>query len=400
MKILQVIPSYWPATQFGGTIFSSHNLNKALVAKGLDLAVYTTDSGLAGKVVTGRPVDVDGVKVTYFPFSRYFEFLGPTGWQWSPAIAKALKETIGGFDLVNIVSMWNYPTTIAAHYCRTHNKRYIISPRGVFYPETMRKKAWKKWLYYNIALKKSVESASAIHYTTEDEAENCHAFLGLRNPYTIVPNGIDLRGFSYLPAPEELKERYPALKEKRVVLFLGRLNWKKGLDILVKAFSTIARKHPDAHLLIAGNDEDGYRGTVERWVREQGLENKVTFTGPLAGRDKLMAYSGSDIFVLPSYSENFGMTVIEAMVCGLPAVISDKVGICGEVKGKNCAIVVEPNTESVYNGVSKLLDDERLRKDMAESGRSFVNESYNIDKVADKMIEEFGELLIKNSSVM
>jgi len=391
MKILQVIPSYWPATQFGGTVFSSHNLNKALVAKGLDLAVYTTDSGLVGKVATDRPVDVDGVKVTYFPFSKYFEFLGPTGWQWSPAISQALKETIGGFDLVNIISMWNYPTTIAAHYCRTHNKRYIISPRGVFYPETMRKKAWKKWLYYNIALKKSVESANAIHYTTEDEAQNCHAFIGLKNPYTIVPNGIDLRGFSALPAPEELKERYPTLKGKKVILFLGRLNWKKGLDILVKAFAAIARKHADAHLLIAGNDEDGYRGTVEKWVREQGVGDKVTFTGPLSGRDKLIAYSGSDMFVLPSYSENFGMTVIEAMACGLPVVISNKVGVYKELEANKAGVIVDPDEESLCRGLQQLLDNDEARKTYIQNGRRLVQELYDINTVADKMIRFYKE---------
>ncbi len=400
MKILVVTPSYWPATDLGGPIFSLHNLNKALVKKGIDLTVYTTNVRLKGKVVPGRETLVDGVKVTYFSFSSFFEFLNPTGWQFSVPMREALERNIKNFDLVYILSVWNYPVIMATSICGRYNKPYVISPRGLLYPETFGKKPARKWLYYKLLIERKLGGASAVHYTSHDEAQSFHGRLGLKNKAIVAPNGIDLSEFSDLPDKNEFRKKYPALDGKTIILFLGRITWKKGIDILVRAFGILCKERPDLSLVIAGGDDEGYKKKVVSIVDKLGIGDRVIFTGALNGREKLEAYAGSDIFVLPSYSENFGMTVIEAMACGLPVVISDKVGICREAKGKNCAIVVEPNTESVYNGLSKLLDDERLKKDMAESGRSFVNESYNIDKVADKMIEEFEKLLIKNSSVM
>ena len=386
MKILVVIPSYWPATQFGGTVFSSHNLNKALVKKGVDLTVYTTNVGLEGKVAVDNQTLVDGVKVRYFGFNRFFEFLGPTGWQFSRPLKNALKKNINNFDIVYIVSLWNYPTAIAAYYCRKYKKPYIISPRGIFYPDTMAKKSWKKWLYYHFFIKYNLGSANVIHYTTKDEARKCQAFLRLRNKYAVIPNGIDAHEFFVLPPKDELAGLYPVLRDKKVILFLGRINWKKGLDILIKAFARIAAENKNAHLLIVGNDECGYRKKVESWIKECGLRDKVTFTGGLSGPDKLRAYSGSDIFVLPSYSENFGMTAVEAMASGLPIVISDKVGIYEEVQDGSAGIVVKTDIDSVYRGIKDLLADPVAMQMYGQSGKKLVYALFDSEKVAASMI--------------
>jgi glycosyltransferase involved in cell wall biosynthesis len=161
---------------------------------------------------------------------------------------------------------------------------------------------------------------------------------------------------------------------------------RQGLDILVEAFARIAREKPDVHLLIAGGDEGGYRKKVEQWIRECGIENRVTFTGPLSGADRLRAYSGSDLFVLPSYSENFGMTVVEAMACGLPVVISDKVGICREVEDNKAGVVVQANAQGVYQGIRRFLDDDDARRVCAENGKRLVKERYDVSQVAEDMI--------------
>ena len=387
MKLLVVIPSYWPATQFGGTIFSSHNLNKVLAREGVDLTVYTTNVGIEDKVTLDSETIVDGVKVRYFGFNKFFEFFGGTGWQFSLPLANTLKKNINNFDVVHIISLWNYPTTIAAHYCQKHNKPYIISPRGIFYPYTMAKKAWKKWLYYNLFIKNNLRSANSVHYTTKDEARQCHAFLRLKNRHIVIPNGIDMREFAVLPPKDELAELFPVLRNKKVILFLGRINWKKGLDILIKAFARISRENKDTHLLIVGNDEGDYRKKVEGWIRECGIPDKVTFTGELSGVDRLRAYSGSDIFVLPSYSENFGMTVVEAMACGLPIVISDKVGVYEEVREGKAGIVVKTDTDSVYRGIAELLGNASAMKTCAENGKKLAKELYDIEKVASSMMD-------------
>ena len=271
MKILCVVPSYWPAFRYGGPIASVHGLNKALVKKGIDVTVYTTNVGLDGKVPVNQEVNVDGVKVFYFAFTRFFEFLGATGWQFSLPMARALKKNLKDFDIVYIVAIWNYPIAAAAYYSRKYKKPYIIAPRGALYSYTVNKKSWKKWPYYHLIAKRDLKSAVAIHYTTDDEAEKCHSSLGLKNKAIVIPNGIDVSGlrdkdYGLGGNPDEvakdtlhkarglgiksLRERYPILKNKKVILFLGRVHWIKGMDILVRAFSMIAKERDDVHLLI------------------------------------------------------------------------------------------------------------------------------------------------------
>jgi glycosyltransferase involved in cell wall biosynthesis len=310
-------------------------------------------------------------------------------------MANALKENLKKFDIIYIVAIWNYPVAAAAYYCRKFKLPYIISPRGLLYPYVTAKKAWKKWPYYYLITKRDLNGATAIHYTTEDEAEKCHLPLGLKNRAFIIPNGIDLSEFKGLPVKEKLSQRYPVLRGKKVILFLGRINWKKGLDILVKAFGGLAKEREDLHLLIAGNDEAGYGKKVKRWVAELGLKDCVTFTGMLVGREKLEAYAASDIFAFPSYSENFGMTVIEAMACGIPVVISDKVGISSEIRENKAGIVVDTNVNSLYNGINLLLKNPVLRTELITNGRRLVQEHYDINKVAGETIKAYEEILKK-----
>jgi glycosyltransferase involved in cell wall biosynthesis len=409
MKILCVIPSYWPAFAHGGPIFSVHNLNRALAKKGVDLVVYTTDAGLLGKVPLNQEVKIDGVKVTYFSFTRCFEFLGTIGWQFSPAMAKALKKNLPDFDLVYIVNIWSYPALIAAHYSRIYGLAYIIVPSGMLYPDALSIKLWKKMFYYYFLVKRDLLSACAIHYTTEDEAEKTRAFLGLKNQSIIVHNGIDLSEFTNLPDRERLKMIYPYLKGKKIILFLGRIHEIKGLDILVKAYARLAQNREDLHLFIAGDGGERYTKKIKRLLEVYGLNftdfesddqidkgnAQVTFSGSLAGRQKLEAYVGSDIFVLSSYSENFGMAVVEAMASGLAVVISNKVGIYKEVQQKKAGIVVGTDVESLYQGIKLLLEDPGLKKEISINARKLVEDSYDIERIADKMIEAYRQIILR-----
>lgn len=392
MRILCVIPAYWPAFQLGGPIFSVHNLNKALVKKGIDVSVYTTNAGLTQAIPFNQEIDVDGVKVTYFTFTRFFEYLGTTGWQFSLPMTAALKRNLRLFDVIYIVAIWNYPIAIAAHYCRRYKKPYIISPRGLLYPYAAGRKFWKKWPYYQLVTKKALQGAGAIHYTTSDESEKCHSVLGLKNKAMVIPNGIDLYEFKDLPGKEKLKHHFPVLEDKKVILFLGRINWKKGLDILIRAYSALAKERSDVHLLIVGNDEAGYLRKVKRWVRSYGLEWRVTFTGMLTGQKKLEVYAGSDIFVLASYSENFGIAVVEAMVCGLPVIISNQVGIHKEISRFEAGVIIDTNAQQLTKAMENLLDNPQLRKKMSENGRRLANERFRLDVIADDMVGMYEDI--------
>lgn len=412
MKVLCVTPSYWPAFQYGGPIFVNHYLNRALVKKGIEVTVYTTSVGLEGRVPENVETELDGVRVIYFPISKTLEFLGGTGWQLSWRMTKALKANLHSFDLININAIWNYPPAAAAFLSKARRVPYIITAHGTLYPYTVSNKRWKKLPYYHLIAKRILKNAAAIHYTGADEAEKCHSFFGLRNKAAVVPYVIDLSEFDCIPEKEALRNRYPILRGKKTILFLSRINWKKGLDILIKAFAIVQRERDDVHLLIVGKDEGEYGEQVKRWIRNCGMsydsqesetkvrelgENgktvKITFTGMLTGREKVEAYAGSDLFVLPSYSENFGLVVVEAMACGLPVIISDQVGIHKEIAESKAGIVIQTDPKQLADAILAMLENPELCITMGKNGQQAVKERFAPGTVTDSMIETYQGLM-------
>ncbi len=309
-------------------------------------------------------------------------------------MTKALKRNLKAFDVIYIVSVWNYPAAAAAHYCRQHKKPYIISPRGSLYPYTARKKLWKKLPYYHSVAKRDIQSAIAVHYLTKDEAEKCHPTLHLKNQAIVTPNGLDISEFNDLPGREKLRNRYPYLQDKKVILFLGRIHWIKGLDILSKAYGRLARERNDVHLLIVGFDEDGYKKKIRRWLKQEKVFDQVTFTGTLEAREKLEIFAGSDLFVLPSYSEGFSMAILEAMICGLPVIITRQCNF-PEIQTANAGVIIKPDGEDLYQAFVKMLANKKEAIEMGLRGKKFVQEYYSIDKIADMFLIAFQEV-IKN----
>lgn len=394
MKILCVSSAYWPAFQFGGPINSVHGLNKVLVKKGIDVTVYTTNVGLDEKVCVNEEYDIDGVKVIYFPFVKVFEFMGQTGWHFSWKMSKAIKENINKFDLIFIPGIWNYPVAMAGYYCRKYKKPYIIAPKGCLYPYTFGKKKWKKWLYYNLISKRDIEYASLIYYATNDECKKVHTFLKLKNKAVVVPNGIDLSDFNNLFDRKKLNiNNHQFLKNKKIILFLSRINWKKGLDILSQAYSKLAKERDDVHMFIVGPDEGSYIEKVKKWLMDGGVLEKVTFTGMLTGKEKLKAFMVSDVFVLPSYSENFGIAIVEAMACNLPVIISDQVGIYKKIENAKAGIIIPTESKSLYNALVRLLENRKESLEMGKCGRKLVEKYFDINEVADKTIKVFEDVV-------
>lgn len=190
MKILHIVPSYWPAFERGGPIRSVHSLNKWLVKNGVDVTVYTTNIGLKGKVETNREVLVDGVKVWYFPLTW-------AAWQYSSALHKQLKQTAKNFDLIHITSTFLAASTLGAYYAKKFNIPYLISPRGNLMKEPLQKKSsFKKQVYISLIEKRNLAGAVAIHFTTEvEKKEYLEQKLPLKNSI-VIPNGLDPEEFS------------------------------------------------------------------------------------------------------------------------------------------------------------------------------------------------------------
>ena len=391
MKILHIVPSYLPAYGYGGPIQSVHSLNKWLVKKGADVTVYTTN--INGRetldVPLGREIPVDGVKVFYFPVSF------PRFWIYSRALRKALEENIKEFDMVHITSVFLAASALGACYANKSKKPYIISPRGSLMKEPLaRKSNFKKWLYLNLVEKKNLAGAAAIHFTAEAEKkEYLAAGLPLKSSF-IIPNGIELDEFGGKSAPKFSREKFGISPDRKIILSLGRLNWKKGFDTLIPAFKRVLAEEPKAILVIAGGDEDNYEKQIRGFIAKNDLKNgkDVVFTGMLADGEKTAAFGDSSVFVLPSYSENFGMAAMEGAY-GTAVVVTPEVGISPYVEKYGAGMVIEKDEKKFAEAILKVLKNPDLKKQFKAKGREMIQKEFSMDKVAEAMLAEYNKIL-------
>lgn len=385
MRILHVIPSI--AARDGGSSKAVIEMCHALNRRGHDAQIYTTNVDGAGRldVQPSRAVEVHGAKVTCFPVN------GGHYYKVSVAMAAQLRETVGRFDLVHAHALYQFPSTAAAHYSRKHGVPYVLQPHGSLDPFLYGRRAVRKRLYEAFIEQRNLAAAAAVLFTSAEEMSLAKS-SGLSFRGAVVPLGVEIEEVS-APAENAADALWPELVGKKVVLFLSRINFKKGLDILARAFGEIHRARPDAHLVIAGPDGDGYAAQVRAWLAAERALDAATFTGMVLGQRKAALLSRADLFVLPSYSENFGIAVVEAMGVGLPVVISNRINIWREIAAAHAGLAVNPDADEVAKAILTLLDNPALAKSMGEHGRQSARDNYSWQAASDRLIDLYREVV-------
>lgn len=386
MKVLHIVASLAP--RYGGPSISTYQMAKALVQQGLKVWIWTTNVDGNGRmdVPIGHPVKKGGVSIVYnnvYPCNRF---------GFSPSFAKAISASVCEFDIIHIHGVYSFPALVTAIYAHKHGIPYIVRPHGSLDPFLLRRHRWFKSFYHRVFARFMLNNAAAIHFTTEQE-RLLASWFGFSTPSFVLPHGVHLQDFSHLPDFGSFRKRFPELEGKKVILFLGRINFKKGLDLLVKGFKLLDPSKYDAHLLIIGPDTEGYSRQVKKWIAEEGIEARVSFADMVLGREKLAAFVDCDVFVLPSYSENLGVAVLEAMACRKPVVISDKVNICDEVMEGRAGIVVQCTPVSVAEGIRVLLDNPSMAAEFGMNGLNLVKRKYSWEPISRKLAEIYSQLV-------
>ena len=375
VKLLHVVASYLPATRYGGTVVSAHGLCRALAARGHDVHVYTTSVNGPddSDVPHGEPVDRDGVKVWYFrcPSLRFL--------YRAPDLGRALHAHVHEFDVVHTQAVYLWPMWAAARAAARARVPYVVSPRGMLERDLIsRKRPFLKALWIAAIERHNLERAAAIHVTSRREADEAAA-LGLNlPPMHEIPNGLTLDGDASGPVSPAISR---VIAGGPFVLFLGRLNWKKGLDRLLAAAARLA----DVRVVIAGNDEDHYLRVVESLAARHDLAGRVHLTGDVRGADKAALLQHASLLALPSYSENFGNVVIEAMAAGRPVIVSKDVGLAPMVEQQGVGLVVDGDSGRLAAAIERLLTDAPLAKSMGERGRVVAGRDYSWAAAAERM---------------
>jgi len=376
LKLLHVVPTYLPATRYGGPIYSVHGLCKALAARGHEVHVFTTnvDGPDDSPVPLGQPIDLDGVKVWYFPSRRLRRLY------WSPPMLDALWREIENFDRVHLHSVFLWPTWAAARAARAAGVPYVLSPRGMLVQDLIRRKSrWLKTAWIALIERRNLERAAAIHVTSTTEADELRPFGFRLPPVIVVPNGIEpLASVVGQPVSTEVQA---IVARQPLILFLSRIHWKKGLDRLMPALA----EAPVGHLAIVGNDEEGYLPELQRLAAMHGVAERITFLPrSVSGADKEALFAAAKLFVLPSYSENFGNVVLEAMARGCPVVVTPEVGAAEVVRASGGGVVVEGDPRPLAQAMQGVLADPR-RRVIGQQGQRHVLVHFTWSSIAERM---------------
>jgi glycosyltransferase involved in cell wall biosynthesis len=380
LRLLHVVPTYLPAVRYGGPIQSVHALCRALAAQGHATDVFTTNVDGPGDsdVPLERPVDLEGVQVTYFPSRRMRRLY------WSPPMRRALFSRVAGYDLVHVHAIYLWPTWTAARAARARHVPYIVSPRGMLVPQLIqRKNRWIKQAWIRLIEKPNIERAASVHTTSEIEAHHLGGFgWSLPNVVTI-PHGVDdPPGSTGTALSADIAS---AIAGAPAVLAFGRISWEKGLDRLLSALPLV----PAARVIIAGGD-GGQAGTLAGQARALGVADRVTIIARhVAGADKEALFASAAAFAMTSLSENFGLAAFEAMRRGLPVLATPDVGMSEIVARAEAGLIVDPSSESIARGLATLLDHRDASRAMGERGRALVIAEYGWNAVAARMTEVY-----------
>jgi glycosyltransferase involved in cell wall biosynthesis len=392
MKILNVVFGIAPV--YGGSVISIASLAQALGQRGHQVDIVTTNANGRDRldVPIATWVNQDDYRIQYFPYLPVRNYI------FSPQLARWLTNNIHHYDIVNTNGIFA-PIIIAAYQaCQRDRVPYVINPHGMLDGWAMNYKRWKKLPYYNAIEKPALERAAMIRVLAQAELQNI-SNLQLATPTALIPNGIWRSEFQRSGNAELFYQNFPETRNKPLILFLGRIDPKKGLDLLATALADVRKTFPNAHLVVAGPDLMRFRPQAVADFAAAGCLDAVTFTGMLTGELKQAALSAANVYTAPSYSEGFSMSVLEGMASGLPCVITTGCNF-PEAADAAAAYVVDINAQAIAQALSDCLRDPAAAQAMGDRARKFVFEHYSWESIAKQTIGVYESIVTRRNPLV
>ncbi|MFT4033098.1 MAG: glycosyltransferase [Siphonobacter sp.] len=313
--------------------------------------------------------------------------------EFSPELFTYYRKHAHEYDIVHIHGAFHFAGWVP-FMIRSKAKK-VFTVHGTLDGWALQKSAWKKNIISFLFQRKMIERCDLIHVLNPEEKDDVTRYLAHQHPnIVVINNGIQLSQYETLPARGLFRAKYNLDTNTPIILFLSRINVKKGLDLLLPAFLEVLNKFPSTHLFIAGPD-DGFLDYVISFIKDHNLSKQVTLTGMLTGTDKLEAIVDADIFALPTYSEGFSMAAIEAMACGTALLTTNRVGFGHLLKNTNTAELVTLEISDVTRGINQLLENPENRHLIAANGKKLAWSIADINVVATKLYRAFESLLAR-----
>ena len=376
MKILQIVQFFSP--NHGGSSMVPFELSKHLHKAGHNVTVITTDFQMDNDFIDSS----DGVEVIPFHCQMNIGSL-----LVSSSMKEFLKENINKFDIIHMHNFRTYQNIIVHKFAKKYKIPYVLQAHGSV-PRIIEKKGLK-YIFDIFFGYKILRDASKVIAVSNVEVDQYLKMGVPKEKIVVIPNGIEISSFNDLPEKGTFRKQY-GISEKYIVLFLGRLHERKGIEFLIKSFAELRKEMNDVILVLAGSD-DGYRTKAEILINKLKLTKQVKFTGFIDEVDKFAAYVDTDVLVYPAIFEIFGLVPFEAIMCGTPIIVTDDCG-CGElVRDANCGYLVKYGDVNDLEGMMKwVIKNPNEGGKLVETGRKYVEDNLAWNN-AVKQVEEIYE---------
>ena len=420
MRVLHVIPSL--SVKEGGPSFAANAMAEALAGQGVQVTVATTtgsreqgvgseNSKVWSREHGARSEEREG-GFGLICFRREFE-----PYKVSFGLTRWLRANVKQFDLVHLHALFSFSSTIAARIACRNNVPYVVRPLGVLNQWGIRnRRRLPKLVSLRLIELPILFNSATIHFTSEAERQEA-ALLDARlaeHESAVIPLPIEQRAWSTEQGAEKRQQfllKFPRARGKRVVLFLSRIDRKKGLELLLDAFALVRGKNRDVALVIAGDGEQLYVRELRERARQQhgarstdrdekqrGKEGKekeeaIIWTGHLTGEMKAAALAAADVFVLPSASENFGIAAAESLAAGLPTIVSEEVALSSDIRRYDAGVVVKRDVQQLAGAISDLLSNTERAAGLAANGRRLAEERYSPEAVGRALHELYQKII-------
>jgi glycosyltransferase involved in cell wall biosynthesis len=343
MRILHVTQTYYPFLERGGPTVKVRSIAEGLARRGHRVSVLTS---WYGRPFSGRHVQLGGVEVIYLRARATYRAT-----TLNSGLLSFCKKRLPDFDVVHIYGLYDLLGPVVAHYCHKNGVPYVIEPLGMIRP--IDRSFRMKRLWHAVLGKPLLHHAGLIIATSQQEEQELLDDSYPRDRIALRYNGVDLKEFASLPARGVFRTEWALPVDEPIILFLGRLIPRKGVDLLIDAFAQACPQR--GRLVIAGPEgEIGYLDKMRELAREKRVEDRTIFTGPLYGDQKKAALVDCQIFALPSRYENFANGAAEAIACGMPVIVSDRCGISEFVAGQ-VGLVIPREVPALTGALRELL---------------------------------------------
>jgi len=387
MRILFVIPYFYPTQAFGGPVSVAFNMGKELAKRGHEVVVFTSDAKDLENRLNVESNEIEGMTV-YYLRNLSMGLVKNSKLFITSELTSRIASEVKSLDIIHAHEYRTYQNIVVHKLAKKYGVPYILQAHGSL---TRIGREVRKWLYDFLFGRRVLKGASKVIALSRVEADQYRGMGVPEEKIEVIPNGIDLSEYAKLPLKGSFKKRLNIPEDKKLILYLGRIHKTKGINVLIEAYAYLTKnmKYDNAVLVIVGPD-DGYLAEAKSLFESLSVSGSVLFTGFISSEDKLKALVDANVFVTPSFC-GFPVTFLEACAIGTP-IITTTLGDTLEWIDDNVGYATLPTHSDLAKAIHAIISDDELHENFSRNCIDTVKSKFSLEKVVNKLEQIYKEI--------